>query len=774
MGKHAAWILGALFTVAIVAALFLLQPDAPQVLIESVDPLIGSDSSYEFSHGNTFPAAALPFGMVHWTPQTGTGGWLYQYSARSIQGFRASHRPSAWMDDWGSFVVMPLVGEVRTDPVKRALPFSHSREVAGPAHYQVELGEGGSPITVDVVPTTRGGLLRFAFKSGEEPAIMLEVQPGPGVVEVHPEKRMIVGHSAYGGRSEPPDFANHFVAVFDRSFASHGVWSGEGAPGEGSNAEGDPVGAFVRFSPSDGTKISIRVATSLISRARAEANLAREIPYFAPQEVQRTAETAWEEHLGRIRIEGGTPAQRTTFYTALYRASLFPRAIHEETEEGLRHYSPFNGKVLPGPMYVDTGFWDTYRAQFPLLTLVYPERVEEILQGLVNAADEGEWLPKWPNPGYRSTMIGTHADSVIAEAYIKGLRGFPSDDAFTYMLRNGTTPGNERYEGRLGIERYLTKGYVPTDEFPEATARTLEFAYDDYCIGRFAEELGRGEEAELYLERAKSYRNVYDKRSGFVRGRNADGSWAEPFDPLEWGGPFTESCAWHYLWSVQQDVPGLIELLGGRESFTDKLDELLATPPRWKVGSYKRVIHEMREMRAGGMGQYAHANEPMHHVLYLYAYVGQPWKTQEQVRFVMDELYGDGPDGLLGDEDTGQMSAWYVFSAMGFYPVCPCQPMYVLGSPLFDSVTIDLSGGRTFTVRAVGNGPGRPFIQSAVLNGVELPRPWLWHREIASGGELVVQMGAEPDREWGSAPEHAPPGAMDQRDERRGGGDVSR
>jgi len=374
MGKHAVWFLGLLLTVGVVAALFALQPAPEEMLIDFVNPMIGTDSSYEFSHGNTFPAAGLPFGMVHWTPQTGTGGWLYQHSAKAIQGIRASHRPSAWMDDWGSFTVMPLLGEIRTDPEARALPFAHEHEESRPTLYRVVLGEDGN-ITAEVIPSMRGGLLRFSFGGEEEPLILLEVRPGPGALEIIPEKRMIVGHSGYGGRSEPPGFKNHFVAVFDRSFATSGAWSNEEDPGDADRADGDPVGAFVRFSRDEGTRVSMKVATSLISRAQAEENLEREIPSWFPQQVSRHAESTWEEHLGKIRIEGGTEAQRTTFYTALYRALLFPRAIHEESgAEGIRHYSPFNGKVLPGPMYVDTGFWDTYRAQFPLLTLVYPDR----------------------------------------------------------------------------------------------------------------------------------------------------------------------------------------------------------------------------------------------------------------------------------------------------------------------------------------------------------------------------------------------------------------
>ncbi|MGC4055618.1 MAG: glycoside hydrolase family 92 protein [Paludibaculum sp.] len=452
-------------------------------------------------------------------------------------------------------------------------------------------------------------------------------------------------------------------------------------------------------------------------------------------------------------IQGGTAEQRKTFYTAYYHSLQFPRMLNETDAKGETvHYGLYDGKVHAGPMFTDIGFWDVFRAQFPLLTVVNPGRNAEIMRAMVHTYEEGGWIPTWPNPIERNVMIGTHGDSAVADAYMKGIRGFDIEKAYAAIRKDATLPGTGVFKARMGIEDYLKLGYVPADGgVQESAARTLEYAYDDFCVAQVARALGKMDDYERFMKQAKSYRNLYDASTGYMRGRNKDGSWLTPFDPLDWGGVFTEGNAWQWLWSVQHDVPGLMALMGGREAFLKKLDELFTTTTDFKVGGYKQVIHEMTEAKMGGMGQYAHINEPVHHVIYLYNYAGQPWKAQKWAHEVMVRNYKPGPAGWLGDEDNGQMSAWYIFSALGFYPVNPGQPVYAIGTPLFDKASLRLENGKKFTVEAARKSADEIYVQSATLNGRPLERSWLSHSEIANGGTLKFRMGAQPNEKWGTS-----------------------
>ncbi len=509
-------------------------------------------------------------------------------------------------------------------------------------------------------------------------------------------------------------------------------------------------GAFVRFAES-GEPVTVRIATSLIGPEQAMRTLKAEIPGNDFAQVAARAKTAWEQELGKIELGGGTPDQRRTFYTALYHSLQLPRVLHEIGEDGKPvHYSPYDGKVHPGTMYADTGFWDTFRAEFPLFTVIEPKRDAEIIRSMLNASDEGGWLPKWPNPGYSNVMIGTHADSVIADAWTKGIRDFDGEKAYAALRKDATEPGTGRYEARNGIQDYIRLGYVPADRVRESASCTLEYAYDDFCVSRMASALGKTEDAQLFAKHAQNYRNTYDPTVGFMRGRNSDGSWV-PFDPLAWGGVYTEGNAWQWLWSVQHDVAGLMTLLGGKDAFQAKLDTLFSMTGDYKVGGYGKVIHEMTEAKMAGTGQYAHINEPVHHVIYLYDYAGQPWKTQQWTHTIMDKFYLPGPNGWLGDEDTGQMSAWYIFSALGFYPVNPGQPIYALGSPMFDRAQLHLENGKTFTVEVQRTGPGDIYVQSVSLNGHAQDNCWIEHRQIMAGGVLRFQLGPKPNTSWGTS-----------------------
>ncbi|HEY1207695.1 MAG: GH92 family glycosyl hydrolase [Bryobacteraceae bacterium] len=711
--------------VPLLAALGTAAAAGPS-LADLPDPLVGTDSSFELSHGNTYPAVFVPFGMIGWTAQTGEGGWPYQYSKNTIQGFLATHRPSAWMSDYGPFSFMPVTGELKVLPQERAARFSHQDEDARAYRYRVLLEDG---IRVEMAPARRGGMLRFTFPRAENAFIVLDPGEG-GWVEIHPENNMIMGANSSIRGHFPPNFLQYFVAVFDRNFSRFGLSNGR---------------AWEGFSTVPGESVSVRVGVSLLGLEQAERNL----PAGDFAQVEARARAEWERELGRIEIQGGTEGQRRTFYTALYHALQFPRELHETDASGAtQHYSPYDGRVHAGTMYADTGFWDTFRAEFPLLTLIEPRRTGEIIRSLLNAFDEGGWIPKWPNPGYSNVMIGTHGDSVIADAFVKGIRDYDVEKAYAALRKDATQPGTGRYQARAGIEDYIRLGYVPADKVPESASCTLEYAYDDFCVAQVARGLGKMDDYRTFLRRSQNYRNLFEPSTGFMRGRTSGGAWVEPFDPLAWGGVYTEGNAWQWLWSVQHDVPGLIGLLGGREAFLQKLDTPFSMTSDYKVGGYGKVIHEMTEAQMAGTGQYAHINEPVHHVIYLYDYAGQPWKAQRWAREIMDRFYRPRPDGWLGDEDTGQMSAWYIFSALGLYPVSPGEPIYALGSPLFDRATVHLENGRDFTVEAERSSPGDFYVQSVTWNGAALDRPWLGHSEILTGGVLRFRLGPESNKRW--------------------------
>ena len=716
-------------TVALAPLLALLASAAsPQNLADLPDPLVGTDSRYELSHGNTYPAVFVPFGMIGWTAQTGEGGWPYQYSKDAIQGFLATHRPSAWMSDYGAFSFMPVTGELKLLPAERATRFRHRDEDARAYRYRVLLEDG---VRVEMTPARRGGMLRFTFPRSENAFIVVD-RGAAGSVQIDPEGNTITGASTAIHDNFPSNFAQYFVAVFDRKIERSGEWAN---------------GAWVAFSAKPGETVSARVGVSLISLEQARLN----VPAGNFAQVESRARVEWERALARIEIQGGAGAQRRTFYTALYHALQLPRELHETDAAGAtRHYSPYDGRVHAGTMYADTGFWDTFRAEFPLLTILEPRRVGEIIRSLLNASDEGGWIPKWPNPGYSNVMIGTHGDSVIADAFVKGIRDYDVEKAYSALRKDATESGTGRYQARTGIEDYIRLGYVPADKVAESASCTLEYAYDDFCVAQVARGLGRMDDYRTFLQRAQNYRNLFDPSTGFMRGRTSDGAWVEPFDPLAWGGVYTEGNAWQWLWSVQHDVPGLIGLVGGRDAFLKKLDMLFSMTSDFRVGGYGKVIHEMTEAKMAGTGQYAHINEPVHHVIYLYDYAGQPWKAQRWAREIMDRFYRPGPDGWLGDEDTGQMSAWYIFSALGLYPVNPGQPIYALGSPLFDRATVHLENGRNFTVEAERTSPRDLYVQSVTWNGTPLERPWIGHADILKGGVLRFRLGPEPNLQWGA------------------------
>ncbi|MEM6286709.1 MAG: GH92 family glycosyl hydrolase, partial [Bacteroidota bacterium] len=598
-----------------------------------VDPLIGTDSSFAFSNGNTYPVVAMPWGMAAFTPQTQDDGWTYRYRDDALQGIRLTHQPSPWIGDYGRVTFLPAVGSVEADPEARASGFSRRRERARPYAYEVELERHG--VRVEIAPTERCGVFRITYPAGADAVLLIDLHRGGAALRLGEDGRL-VGFTRSNSGGVTDDFAHHVVIEANVPITDLGACTEAGTAWGQAAIEDDRVCAAVRLDTSEQRTVEVRVGTSFISADQAALTLRREVGTLGYAAVRDLAKRTWDEHLARIEIEGATDAQRTTFTTALWRSLLFPRALHEPDASGvLRHWSPFAGGVHEGEMYTDNGFWDTYRTVYPLLTLLFPERVASIVRGLLNAYREGGWLPKWMSPGYRDCMIGTHAAAVIADAVVKGIDDFDTEAAYAAVVKDATVPGDRPGVGRRGIARYDALGYVPCDEVSEATSRTLEFAYGDGCVARLAEALGHDADAARFDARAQRYRNVFDPEVGFMRGRLGDGSWRPDFDSTEWGGPFTEGSAWHVLWSVPHDPAGLADLLGGRAAMGAKLDAVFETPGEFRVGSYGFVIHEMAEMVRGQMGQYAQCNQPIHHALYLYAWTDRPWEAQRRAREVM-------------------------------------------------------------------------------------------------------------------------------------------
>ncbi len=725
-----------------------------------VNPLMGTDSDFSLSNGNTYPAIARPWGMNFWTPMTSTfgDGWTYNYHDKKITGFKQTHQPSPWINDYAAFSLMAVTGDLKIKEEERASWFSHKAEVVKPYYYSAYLADYDTK--VEFTPTERAAMFQFTFPENDNSYILIDGFSGGSMVKLFPEERKIIGYCRNNHGGVPDNFCNYFVAEFDKDFEVSHTWTDSTLHKESLYSEADHVGAVVGFKTTRGEQVHVKVASSFISKEQAELNLKREIGDKSFDIVKEQGKEEWNNELGRIKVEGNNIDQIRTFYSTLYRALLFPRKFYEVNEqEEIVHYSPYNGEVRPGYMFTDNGFWDTFRAVFPFFTLMYPELNSHIMAGLANTYEESGWLPEWASPGHRGCMIGSNSASLIADSYLKGIRGYDIEKLYEAIIKNT----NGVYDkvnsvGRYGYEYYNKLGYVPYDvDINENTARTLEYAYADYCIWKLAVALNRPqEEIDLFKSRAQNYKNVFDKETGWMRGKNEDGSFQTPFNPLKWGDAFTEGNSVHYTWSVFQDIEGLINLMGGDKQFVNKLDTVFNLPPIFDNSYYGFTIHEIREMQIVNMGNYAHGNQPIQHMLYLYNYAGQPWKTQQRVREVMNKLYTPNPDGYCGDEDNGQTSAWYVFSSLGFYPVCPGTDQYVIGSPLFDKATIKLENGKELVIKAYNNSPDNVYVNSINFNGEVIDRNYYTHKELQNGGTIEIKMSDVPNEKRGVTKKDVP------------------
>ncbi len=738
---------------------FCQMVDKIQDPVEWVNPLMGTDSKPSLSNGNTYPSIGVPWGMNYWVPQTGKNGdgWVYQYAADKIRGFKQTHQPSPWMNDYGMFSLMPVTNKLAFTEDGRASWFSHKTEIAKPFYYSVYLAD--ADVTAEITPTERAARFRFTFPATDSAFIVLDAFEKGSYVKIIPAEKKIIGYTTRNSGGVPPGFKNYFVLYFDKPFKAAHTWHDGQLAKDTLEMQATHAGALVGFNMRKGEQLLVKVSSSFISYEQADQNLRQELAGDNFEQTKQKAKAAWNRQLSRLMVEGGTTDQVRTFYSCLYRTLQFPQKHYETDASGkIVHYSPYNGKVEAGYMFAGTGFWDTFRALYPFLNLVYPSISKEMQQGLINDYKEGGFLPEWSSPGYRSVMVGNNSASIVADAYLKGVRGYDINILYEALLKGANNEGPIPAVGRDGVKYYNELGYVPYDvKIRENAARTLEYAYDDFTIYQLGKALNRPKtETDLYAKRSQNFRNVFDPETRLMRGKNKDGSFQSPFNPFKWGDAFTEGNSWHYSWSVFHDIRALSNLMGGKDMFVRMLDSVFIMPPVFDESYYRSVIHEIREMQIMNMGQYAHGNQPIQHMIYLYNYAGQPWKTQYWVRRVMDQLYKPTPDGYCGDEDNGQTSAWYIFSAMGFYPVCPATTQYVIGTPYFKKVIVSLENGKQLVIEAPANSDKNLYVQNLQVNGKPYTKNWLDHGELLKGGRVLFDMKAVPSKTRGTSEDAFP------------------
>ncbi|MFD2147101.1 GH92 family glycosyl hydrolase [Mucilaginibacter antarcticus] len=742
--------------------------------VDYVNPLMGTASQPDLSNGNTYPCIALPWGMNFWTPQTGVNGdgWAYTYDAHKIVGFKQTHQPSPWMGDYGQFSIMPVTKHLKVTQNERASWFSHKAEVAKPYYYNAYLAD--HDVTTEIAPTERAVQFRFTFPKTDSSFIVVDAFERGSYIKVIPGENKIIGYSTRVARGPLKNFKNYFVIYVDKPFTLSQTYNLTEEERTGRNGARNRIEvaalnsgletttthalAAIGFKTRAGETVNLRVASSFISFEQAELNLKREVGGDSFNATASKGRAIWNKTLGRLAVSGGTVDQTRTFYSSLYRMLFFPHKMYElDAANKVMHYSAQNGEILPGYKFAGTGFWDTFRALYPFLNLVYPSIDKEMQEGLINDYKEGGWLPEWSSPGYSDIMIGNNSASVVSDAYVKGIRGYDINTLWDAVVKGANNTGPNA-TGRRGVEYYNTLGYVPYDvKINENAARTIEYAYDDFAIWKLGKALGKpAAEIDIYKQRSLNYRNLFDTRIGLMRGKNKDGSWVTPFNPLKWGDAFTEGNSWHYSWGALHDMQGMINLLGGKKAFVNKLDSIYIIPPIFDDSYYGGVIHEIREMQIVNMGQYAHGNQPIQHMSYLYNFGGQPWKSQARVREAMEKLYAATPDGYCGDEDNGQTSAWYIFSSMGFYPVCPTAGEYVIGTPLFKNMTVTLDNGKKIVINAPNNSAANKYIQALTVNGKPYDLNYLKHTDLTKGAVLNFTMSAKPNMVRGTKDSSAP------------------
>lgn len=731
-----------------------------QTLMEPVDyvnPLTGTLSKFELSTGNNYPVIARPWGMNFWSPQTGKmgDGWMYTYTADKIRGFKQTHQPSPWMNDYGQFSIMPITGKVTFDQDKRASWFSHKAEVAKPYYYKVYLAD--YDITTEISPTSRAAMFRFTFPENNNSYIIVDAFDKGSYVKIIPEDKRIIGYTTRNSGGVPENFKNYFIIEFDKAFTYKAVVGDNEIRKNEFEAEENHAGAIIGFQTKKGEVVHAKVSSSFISYKQAELNL-KELGNDTFDQLIQSGRKEWNDVLGKITIQDENIDNLRTFYSCLYRSVQFPRSFYEINGDGeIVHYSPFNGKVLSGYMFTDTGFWDTFRCLFPFLNLVYPSINEKIQAGLVNAYKESGFLPEWGSPGHRNIMIGQNSASVVADAYAKGLRNYDIETFWKAVTEGANSHLKGTASGRIGFDSYNKYGYVPNNvNIGQNAARTLEYAYNDWAIYTLGKHLNKPEsEIAIYKERAMNYKNVFNPTHKLMSGRDNKGIFDPSFKPEDWSGDFCEGNSWHWSFCVFHDPKGLINLMGGNTEFNQMMDSVFIIPSYLGLQS-RGIIHEMREMQVMDMGQYAHGNQPIQHMIYMYNYSGQPWKAQYWAREIMDKLYNPNPDAYCGDEDNGQTSAWYVFSSMGFYPVCPGTDQYIIGSPLFKEMKVKLENKKIITIKSTNNNPNNRYVKTVKLNGKTYNKNYFTHNDLQDGATIIYEMSEYPNTLRGVSEKDAP------------------
>ena len=739
------------------AVLYSLQSSAVKNPVDYVSTLVGTQSKFELSTGNTYPATALPWGMNFWTPQTGKmgDGWAYTYDADKIRGFKQTHQPSPWMNDYGQFAIMPITGGLVFDQDRRASWFSHKAEVAKPYYYKVYLAD--HDVTTELAPTERAVMFRFTYPETKNAYVIVDAFDKGSYVKVIPKENKIIGYSTKNSGGVPENFKNYFVVQFDKPFTFVSTVSENNILPNEIEAKGNHTGAVIGFATKKGEIVHAQVASSFISPEQAELNL-KELGRNSFDQLVANGREIWNREMSKIEIEDDNIDNLRTFYSCLYRSMLFPRSFYEIDAKGqVMHYSPYNGEVRPGYMFTDTGFWDTFRCLFPFLNLMYPSMNQKMQEGLVNTYKESGFLPEWASPGHRDCMVGNNSASVVADAYIKGLRGYDIETLWEALKHGANAHLRGTASGRLGYESYNQLGYVANNiGIGQNVARTLEYAYNDWAIYTLGKKLGKPEsEIDIYKKHALNYKNVYHPERKLMVGKDNKGVFNPNFDAVDWSGEFCEGNSWHWSFCVFHDPQGLINLMGGKKEFNAMMDSVFVIPG--KLGMESRgMIHEMREMQVMNMGQYAHGNQPIQHMVYLYNYSSEPWKAQYWIREIMNKLYTAGPDGYCGDEDNGQTSAWYVFSALGFYPVCPGTDEYIIGTPLFKSAKLHLENGKTITIKADNNQLDNRYIKEMKVNGKSQTRNFLTHDQLIKGANIQFQMSPVPNKQRGTTEKDVP------------------
>lgn len=736
--------------------LLLVSCTGTEDLSSHVNVFIGTGG-----HGHTFPGATVPFGMVQLSPDTRMEGWDacsgYHDSDRTIIGFSHTHLSGTGIGDYGDILFMPVSGRISLVRGDENVPgsgyrsaFSKDSEEGSPGYYSVKLDDYG--INAELTATARAGFHRYTYPESEESGIIIDLDH---TLQFHKNmvlKIKVLSDTEIEGLKVTQGWARYhpvyFYARFSKPFKCK-IAVNDTIQDNIQEAEGQNIKAVLSFTTSDNEQILAKVGISSVDSEGARNNLETEIPDWDFEKVMNDARDTWNKELSKIKVEGGSEDQKTIFYTAVYHSFISPNVFSDADGRyfGMDHKThQSDGSVN----YTVFSLWDTFRAAHPLLTLVNPSRDAEMIRALLRKYDEGGLLPMWDlASNYTGTMIGSHAIPVIVDAYKKGIRDFDVEKAYRAMIKSAdfdTANINTDSEGVLmslmPMAKFYNKtiGFVPSDKDNQSVAKALELAYNDWCVAKMAEDLGRQEDFNLYSERASRYKKYFDPKTRFMRGIMSTGEWRTPFDPRfsdHSYADYVEGNAWQWTWFVPHDVPGLIDLMGGREKFTEKLDSLFSTD--------SEIVGENRSADISGLiGQYAHGNEPSHHITHFYNYAGEPWKTQKLVDQILNTLYFNNPDGLSGNEDCGQMSAWYVLNAIGFYQVAPGDPSWSLGRPLFGRVTVNLENGKTFTVETKNNSPENIYIQSAVMNGTELKSPFFDHEDIVNGGHLVITMGPEP------------------------------